>query len=84
MNADIFHVLLVFIHFQIKSKTWKTQRGDGGITPTHSQPGTRRRWVVSTTIQPLYPRERPSTYCVGGWVDLGAGLDPTEILSPDC
>jgi hypothetical protein len=30
--------------------------------------GTRRRWVVSTTPLPLYPQERPSTHCTGGWV----------------
>ena len=23
----------------------------------------------------LYPRKRPGTYCTGGWVVLGAGLD---------
>jgi len=36
-----------------------------------------------------YPRERPGTYCTGGWVGLRAGLDwcgesrPTGIRSPD-
>jgi len=25
-------------------------------------------WVVNATPRPLYPRERPSTHCVGGWV----------------
>jgi hypothetical protein len=24
--------------------------------------------VVSTTVRPLYPRERPGTHCTGGWV----------------
>jgi len=23
----------------------------------------------------LYPRERPGTHCIGGWVPLGAGQD---------
>ena len=32
-------------------------------------------WVVSTTPRPLYPRERPGTYCTGGWVGPRAGLD---------
>jgi hypothetical protein len=27
--------------------------------PTHSRPGTRSRWVVSTTLWPPYPREHP-------------------------
>ena len=25
-------------------------------------------WVVSTMPRPLYPCERPGTYCIGGWV----------------
>ena len=43
--------------------------------------------------RPLYPRERPGTHCMGGWVDPRAGLDgcgksrpppPTAIRSPNC
>jgi hypothetical protein len=30
-------------------------------------------WVVKATPQPFYPRERPGTHCIRGWV--GAGLD---------
>jgi hypothetical protein len=32
-------------------------------------------WVVNATPRPLYPWERSSTHCTGGWVGLGAGLD---------
>jgi len=32
-------------------------------------------WVVNVTPRPLYPRERPSTHCVGGWVGRRAVLD---------
>ena len=31
--------------------------------------------MVNVTSRPLYPRERPSTHCIGGWVGLTAGLD---------
>jgi hypothetical protein len=31
--------------------------------------------VVNATPRPFYPRERPGTYCVGGWVSPTAGLD---------
>ena len=31
--------------------------------------------VVSTTPRQLYPRERPGTHCVGGWIDPRVGLD---------
>jgi hypothetical protein len=46
-------------------------------------------WVVNATPQPLYPRERTGTCCIGSWVGLRAGLDgaenlaPTRIPSPD-
>jgi hypothetical protein len=32
-------------------------------------------WVVNATLRPLYPRERPGTHCIGGWVGPRAGLD---------
>jgi hypothetical protein len=38
--------------------------------------------VVSTTPRPLYPRERPSTHCTGGWVGPRAGLDVCEKSHP--
>jgi hypothetical protein len=31
--------------------------------------------VVNATPRPLYPRERPGTHCIGGWVGPRAGLD---------
>jgi hypothetical protein len=49
----------------------KAQREGEGINPTHTQPGDRRRWVVSTTIRLLKPQERP-----------GGELDDTENLAP--
>jgi hypothetical protein len=56
--------------------------GGGGFAPTHSQLDTRRGWMVSTTLQLFYPRERPLTQCTGGRVGLGTGLDGTENLTP--
>src|SRR5215475_3046711 len=44
--------------------------------------GARRGWVVSTTPRPLYPRERPGTHCIGGWVGPRAGLDVCEKFRP--
>jgi hypothetical protein len=38
--------------------------------------------VVSPTLRPLYPQERPGTPCTGGWICLGARLDSTENLTP--
>ena len=46
-------------------------------------------WVANVTPQPLYPRERPGTHFIGGWVGPRAGLDrcgnsrPTGIRSLD-
>jgi hypothetical protein len=43
-------------------------------------------WVVNATPQPFYPREKPGTLCVGGWVSLRAGLDRCGKYRPhrDC
>ena len=30
---------------------------------------------MNATPLPLYPRERPGTHCIGGWVGLRAGVD---------
>ena len=68
----------------------QTKRRGGGTAPTLSQPGTRRKWAVSTALQSLYPRERAGNHCTGGWVGLGDGLDGTGNLAltafrfPDC
>jgi hypothetical protein len=47
-------------------------------------------WVVNPTSRPLYPRERPGTHCMEGWVGPRSGLErvaeylaPTGIRSPD-
>jgi hypothetical protein len=64
-------------------------RGWGGMgIALHSLDlGARITWVVSTTPRPLYPRERPSTHCTGGWVDpiavwtCAKNLAPTGIRS---
>jgi hypothetical protein len=37
--------------------------------------GARWGWVVNATPRPLYPRERPGTHCVRGWLGPKAGLD---------
>jgi hypothetical protein len=49
----------------------KAYWGSGGIAPLHSffDLGTRWRWVISFTPQPLYPQGKsPSTHWIGGWV----------------
>ena len=43
---------------------------------------TRRRWVVSTTSRPLYPRQTPSAHCTRGRVSLGADLDGNRKVRP--
>jgi hypothetical protein len=39
-------------------------------------------WVVNATPRPLYPRERPGTHCIGGWVGSRAGLDGCRKSRP--
>jgi hypothetical protein len=60
--------------------------GNGGIAPHILHLGTRLRWVVSFTPQPLYPQGRvPGTHWIGGWVGSRANLDAVvsrKIPSP--
>ena len=66
-------------------------RGSRGITILfHDQ--RHQKWVRGQRHAPaaLYPRERPGTHCIGGWVGPRAGLDkcgksrpPTGIRSSD-
>ena len=37
-------------------------------------------WVFNATLRPLYPRERPGTHCIGGWVVPRAVLDGCGIF----
>ena len=39
-------------------------------------------WVVYATTLPLYPRKRPITRFIGGWVGPTAGLDQCEKNPP--
>ena len=64
------HVWLPFFWISPHGKPMQEHRG-----------GTRSRWVVSTTLPPLYPRERPDTHRTGGWVGLGSGLDVRKNFS---
>jgi hypothetical protein len=38
--------------------------------------------VFNASPRLLYPRERPGTYCIGGWVGRRAGLDVCEKSRP--
>ena len=37
---------------------------------------------VNATFRPLYPQERPSTHCIGGWLGPRAGLDGCRKSGP--
>jgi len=54
-------------HIHVKKVTHDmlglAQREGGGRSPPHSQPANRRWSVVSTPLQPLYPRKRPGIHC---------------------
>jgi hypothetical protein len=53
--------------------------GGGCIDPRFLALGTSWRWVVSFTLQPLYPSERdPGIHWIEGWVDPRVGLYDAE------
>ena len=58
------------------------QRVGTGITLLFHDRGTRRGWVVGSTLRPHLPQERPGTDCTGGWVGPRAGMDGRKISSP--
>jgi hypothetical protein len=64
----------VKINFTLKQAT-KSQRGVEVQPYSLFNLGARWGWVVNATPRPLYPRERPGTYCIRGWVGLRVGLD---------
>ena len=47
------------------------QRYSYTLSPTSALDGVR----VNAKPRPVYPRERPGTHCIGGCVNLRAGLD---------
>jgi len=59
----------------------QAQRGSGGIAPAHSQPGTRRWWVVSTMLQLLHPSEKPGAQRMGGWMGFEAILLQGTVMT---
>ena len=64
----------VKVQFTLEQTT-KTQRGSRGIALHFPYPRYSMAWVVNATPWPLYPKERPGTHCIGGWVEPRAGLD---------
>jgi hypothetical protein len=69
VDCDNLHIILNWrslhdLHMQ-------AQDGCGGVDPTHSRLDIRRRWIISTTLRPLY-------LCVC----LCSGLYGTEISPP--
>jgi hypothetical protein len=58
-----------------RDRVRRTHRVNGGIAQLFLNHGTRRGLWSASRPGRLYPRERPGTYCTGGWVGPGAGLD---------
>jgi hypothetical protein len=55
--------------------------GGRGIALLFLDLGATTGWVVSNTLRPLYPRKRPSTHCIGGWVGPRASLESSVPLA---
>ena len=53
----------------------KTQRGSKCMVLLFLGPRRYMGWMVNATPRPLYPRDRPGTDCIEGWVGPRAGLD---------
>ena len=59
-----------------------THRGSRGIALLFLDHGTRRGEGQRHAPAALYPQERPSTHCTGGWVGPRTGLDRCRKSRP--
>jgi hypothetical protein len=55
--------------------THKAQVSEGTVCIAASVIRAKWRWLFNATHRPLYLPERLGTYCTGGWVHTGAGLE---------
>jgi len=55
--------------------THKAQVSEGTVCIAASVTSAKWRWLVIATPRPLYPQERPGTYCAGSWTGTMAGLE---------
>ena len=66
----------------------QAQRGGGSLAPTHSQPGTRKAYVVNATPRQLYARERAlvpivqAARCASGSVWTSWNISPPPGVDP--
>ena len=77
----------VFIKVKVKvmftlERAIKAQRGSRSIALLFLLPWCWMEWVVNATPRPLYPRGRPGTHCIGGWVDPRASQDGCRKSRP--
>jgi hypothetical protein len=77
-----FKIFLLIPQVNFKVIVMQVQMGRRKCIPTHSQPGVKRRWVVGVTLRSPYRRQRPGTFCAGGWVGLEAGPDGAKNFAP--
>jgi hypothetical protein len=75
---------MIFINFQVSIYVYvnfalelamKAQRGKRNGSTLSLTPALSGGWVIKVMPRPLYPRERPGTHCLGGWVGPRAGLE---------
>jgi len=67
----IFQLHVIKLKFNLEQAI-KAHRGRKGTTLLFNL-GAVWGWVVNATPHPLYPRERPGTHSIGGWVGPRAG-----------
>ena len=74
MSIKVKVKVKVRVKFTLEQAT-KAQRGIEVQLCSFFNLGAKLGWMVNATARPLPPRERPGAHCIGGWVDLRAGLD---------
>jgi hypothetical protein len=83
MQKYLYYDIKIDLEINLKSSydmATQATRRDGSIAPTHSQPGTRRKWVVGFSRFTHVKETVRFVQKASG--TRGAGLDGTETLTP--
>jgi len=77
--------MLLYVKVKVKftlEQATKAHTGSRGRALLFLQPWRYMGWVINATLWPLYPRKRPRTHCIEGWVGPRTGLDGCGMSRP--
>jgi len=83
MQQEARNLLLLLLLLKVHPRTsHEVPEGEYLYGSTRSLTAGLEAWLVKARPRPLYPRVRPSTHCVGGWLGPRAFLDGCRKSRP--